>query len=368
MNPSLLYLEVMKVKFNAYTAMGLFLVMMSKSTLSLAENNFDQLKPHEQNTISIFEKVAPMVVNIHKINHVVNPNLEFVPVETGSGSGFVWDEQHIVTNYHVVQGASEVVVTFKNGKAVRAKLLGSYPRKDIAVLTLDNTKHFEAMHLPSHFPIADSSKLRVGQDVIAIGNPFGLDHTLTRGIISALNRQIPNGHGAYLSDLIQTDASINPGNSGGPLLNSQGQLIGMNTAIYSTSGSSAGIGFAILSNDIQRVVNALIEDGKVKQPGIGVLIYNDAVAEQLSVHGVLINKVLADTPADKAGLRGTIRDRQGNILLGDVITEIDDQHVKTTADLMRYIDAVPVGHSMTLAFVRQGKKHHITLKTTEISD
>lgn len=356
------------MKFKSFAIASLFLTMTSETALSSAANDFSNLKPHEQNTISIFEKIAPMVVNIHKINHVVNPNFEFVPVETGAGSGFMWDNQHVVTNYHVVQGANEVVVTFKNGKTVRAKLLGSYPRKDIAVLTLENTKRPDEMHLPSHFPVADSSQLRVGQDVIAIGNPFGLDHTLTRGIISALNRQIPNGHGAYLSDLIQTDASINPGNSGGPLLNSQGELIGMNTAIYSTSGSSAGIGFAILSNDIQRVVNELIEHGKVKQPGIGILIYNDAVAEQLNVKGVLINKVLPNTPADKAGLRGTIRDRQGNILLGDIITEIEDQHVKTTADLMRYIDGVPVGHAMTLAFLRQGKKHHITLKTTEISD
>ncbi len=356
------------MKRNCCFLFGLFFSMMVHGVSCFAEDDVAELKPHEKNMISIFDKIAPMVVNIHKINHVVNPNLEFVPVETGSGSGFMWDSQHVVTNNHVVQGANEVVVTFKNGKTARARLLGTYPRKDIAVLTLENTKILDHMHLPSHFPVADSSKLKVGQDVIAIGNPFGLDHTLTRGIVSALNRQIPNGHGAYLSDLIQTDASINPGNSGGPLLNSQGQLIGMNTAIYSTSGSSAGIGFAILSNDIARVVNELIEHGKVKQPGIGVLIYNDAVAEQLSVKGVLINKVLPDTPADKAGLRGTIRDRQGNILLGDIITEIDNQHVKTTGDLVRCIDAIPVGHAMTLAFIRQGKKHHITLKTMEISD
>jgi S1-C subfamily serine protease len=355
------------MKFKHYLWINLFL-LMTANTFAFSNDELNDLKPHEKNTISIFEKIAPMVVNVHKINHVVNPNLEFVPVETGSGSGFMWDNEHVVTNNHVVQGANEVVVTFKNGKTVRAKLLGTYPRKDIAVLTLENTKIMANMHLPSHFPVADSSKLKVGQDVIAIGNPFGLDHTLTRGIISALNRQIPNGHGMYLSDLIQTDASINPGNSGGPLLNSQGQLIGMNTAIYSTSGSSAGIGFAVLSNDIQRVVNELIEHGKVKQSGIGVLIYNDTVAEQLNVHGVLINKVLPNTPADKAGLRGTVRDAQGNILLGDIITEIDSQHVKTTADLIRYIDAIPVGHAMTLGFLRQGKKHHITLHTMEISD
>ncbi len=351
-----------------YLLLSLFLVAITHSAVSLAKNEVIQFQPDEQNTISVFEKMAPMVVNIHKINHVVNPNMEFVPVETGTGSGFMWDNRHIVTNHHVIQGASEVIVTFNNGKAVRAKLLGAYPRKDIAVLSLEHTAPVDSMDLPSHFPIADSSKLRVGQNVIAIGNPFGLDHTLTRGIISALNRQIPNSHGAYLSDLIQTDASINPGNSGGPLLNSQGQLIGMNTAIYSTSGSSAGIGFAILSNDIQRVVNDLIDYGKVKQSGIGVLIYSDAVAEQLTVKGILINKVLPDTPANKAGLRGTVRDNQGNILLGDIITEIDGKRVKTTVDLLRYIDTVPVGHAITLAFVRQGKEHHIELKTTEISD
>lgn len=356
------------MKLKHYWGIGLFFTMMLQTSFSLAQSEPPELKPHEQNMIAIFEKIAPMVVNVHKINHVVNPNFEFVPVETGSGSGFMWDSKHVVTNNHVVQGASEVVVAFKNGKTVRAKLLGTYPRKDIAVLTLENTKIVDSMNLPSHFPLADSSKLKVGQDVIAIGNPFGLDHTLTRGIISALNRQIPNGHGAYLSDLIQTDASINPGNSGGPLLNSQGQLIGMNTAIYSTSGSSAGIGFAILSNDIQRIVNELIDYGKVKQPGIGVLIYHDTVAQQLNVQGVLINKVLPDTPADKAGLRGTVRDRQGNILLGDIITEVDNQQVKATADLVRYIDAIPVGHAMTLTFSRHGKKHHITLKTMEISD
>lgn len=352
--------------FKKYKILSFLALFLTQSVL--ANDAITRLQPEEQNTIRIFDTVAPMVVNIHKMNHVMNPNLDLVSVETGSGSGFLWDSKHIVTNYHVVQGANEVVVTFKNGKTTHAKMVGSYPKKDIAVLALTSSKPLENLTIPAHFPLADSTQLHVGQNVIAIGNPFGLDHTLTRGIISALNRQIPNGRGDFLNNLIQTDASINPGNSGGPLLNSQGELIGMNTAIFSTSGSSAGIGFAILSNDIKRIVDQLIQYGKVTQSGLGILIYNDEIAHQFSGQGVLINRVLSSGPAYKAGLRGTGRDDQGNILLGDRITALNDKPIVNTRDLTQQMENIPVGETIQISFIRNGKTQKITLKTIALAD
>ena len=345
--------------------MQILVVMFIWTTLSsacLADDNVDNLKPEEQDTINIFDKMAPMVVNVHKIKHVMNPNFEFMPIETGSGSGFLWDNKgHIITNYHVVNGANEVIVTFKNGKIAHAKLVGSYPRKDIAVLALTSSKELQNIPPFAQFPIADSTKLRVGQNVIAIGNPFGLDHTLTRGVVSALNRQLANGSNRSLNDLIQTDASINPGNSGGPLLNSQGALIGMTTAIYSTSGSSAGIGFAIPSNDIKRITDQIIQHGRLIRPGIGAVVFSDIIARQLGVDGVLINNIRPNSSASRAGLQGTKRDENGAIVLGDLVIALNQHPTKTVNELLNLLDATVVGEKITLTVIRHGKTITIPL-------
>lgn len=346
------------------------MVMWSSfSYTCLADDSVNSLSLDEQNTINIFDKIAPMVVNIHKIKHVINPNFEFMPIETGSGSGFLWDNKgHIITNYHVVQGANEVIVTFKNGKIARAKLVGSYPRKDIAVLALSSSKALQNIHLFKQFPIADATKLRVGQNVIAIGNPFGLDQTLTRGVVSALNRQLDSRDGHALNDLIQTDASINPGNSGGPLLNSQGALIGMTTAIYSTSGSSAGIGFAIPSNDIKRITDQIIQHGRVIRSGIGVIVFSDVIARQLGVEGVLINNITPNSSAFRAGLQGTKRDANGEIVLGDIITAVNQHPVKNVPELLNLLDATIVGEQITLTIIRHGKTRNIAMVTSGLDD
>lgn len=343
------------------------LMCFSFSYSCSADDHISVLNSDEQNTIAIFDKIAPMVVNIHKINHVMNLNFQYLPVETGTGSGILWDDKgHIITNYHVVDGANEVIVTFKNGKIAHARIVGSYPRKDIAVLAINSSKELKNLSLFQQFPIADSTKLRVGQNVIAIGNPFGLDHTLTRGIVSALNRQFALGSGQVLGDLIQTDASINPGNSGGPLLNSQGALIGMTTAIYSTSGSSAGIGFAIPSNDIKRITDQIIQHGKVTRAGIGVVVFSDAIARQLGVEGALINSVKSDSPAFRAGLQGTKRDLNGEIVLGDLITAVNQHPVKTVNELLNLLDAASVGEKITITVIRKNKTIDIDTETSDL--
>ncbi len=346
-----------------YTFVSIWLLF---SNLCFGESLFqaNNLMPEEQNLINIFEKMAPLVVNVHKINHVINPSIGFVPVETGAGSGFLWDDKgHIVTNYHVVAGANEVIVTFKNGKEAHAKILGIAPKKDIAVLKL-NSKDLENLKF-KQYPIINANELHVGQNVISIGNPFGLDHTLTRGIISALNRQLPQGDYS-LHDLIQTDASINPGNSGGPLLNSQGGLIGMTTAIYSTSGSSAGIGFAIPSNDIKKITEQIIKDGKFVRAGIGITVFDDAIAQQLDIQGVLVNKVTPNSPASLVGLRGTKRDVDGGIILGDLIIQINQHPIKSVKDLLTSLENTEAGDEIKLTVLRQGKTYNLSMHSTQL--
>lgn len=327
-----------------------------------------QLLPEEQNTIQIFQRISPLVVNVHRLRTVMTRNYEHHDVESGMGSGFVWNKDgYIVTNYHVIRSANKIAVTLQKGHTVLAKIVGALARKDIAVLKIDDPKALNEIDINGffRFPIADSAKLKVGQKALAIGNPFGLDRTLTQGIISAVGREIP-GIAGKINNMIQTDASVNPGNSGGPLLDSQGNLIGMNTVIFSTSGTSAGIGFAVPANDIKRTVEQIIQYGRVKQAGIGVQVFSDQITQSMGITGVLINNVVSQSPADKAGFQGTYRDEYGQIHLGDIIVGINDHPIKSYDDLNDVLDKVKIGEQITLHTLRGDKTRKVTLRTAEI--
>src|SRR5262250_1192674 len=268
----------------------------------------------ERTSIEVFERVSPSVVQV--VGHA--GALEAPEAENGraqSGSGFVWDGAgHIVTNDHVVEGTSGLAVRFASGQVQRAQVVGTAPNYDLAVIRVDNPRS-----LPPPIAIGTSEDLKVGQWVFAIGNPFGLDQSLTTGIISALKRRLPTANGREIANVIQSDAAINPGNSGGPLLDSAGRLIGVNTAIYSPSGSSAGIGFAVPVDTVNRIVPQLIRQGEITRPGLGVRIGDDRVSRRLNLPGVLIIEVEKGSTAEAAGLRSTQVDGKGGIKLGDVI-------------------------------------------------
>jgi S1-C subfamily serine protease len=257
-------------------------------------------------------------------------------VPAGSGSGFIWDEQgHIVTNYHVVEGARSLSVAFHDQQTFDATLVGVEPRKDIAVIKVKNAP--PSLFVP--IKLAKGQQLEVGQKAVAIGNPFGLDHTLTTGVVSAIGRQVQGAGGVSIRDMIQTDAAINPGNSGGPLLDSQGQLIGMNTMIYSKSGASAGIGFAVPVATIARIVPQIIKTGRAEQLGLGIGV--DPVQKlerRVGIRGVIVLSVPGGSPAAQAGLKGITQTNRG-IVLGDIIIGVDDQRVQNFDDLYTVLDS-----------------------------
>ncbi len=313
------------------------------------------LLPEEEGAINVFRAASPAVVFVTNI--AVRQNIftmdEFA-IPQGSGSGFIWDKEgHVVTNFHVVRGGDAFVVTLKDHTELRARLIGAEPRKDIAVLKIDAPA--EKLKL---LPLGSSETLQVGQRTIAIGNPFGLDNTMTTGIVSALGRQVQGIGGVTIRDMIQTDAAINPGNSGGPLLDSEGRLIGMNTMIYSGSGASAGIGFAVPVSFVKRIVPQVIKYGRAVQPSIGVAILTDQQKYQLlgDVLGVLVRDVAPGSPAQKAGLRGIRRDASGRLILGDVIIGVEDKPVRGYDDLYNTLDGYKVGDTATFKILRDGKK------------
>jgi S1-C subfamily serine protease len=311
------------------------------------------LSSDERNTIAVFEAVSRSVVYITTVQHVrdfFSRNVMRVP--QGTGSGFLWDERgRVVTNYHVISGAQEALVTLGDQRSYSARLVGASPEHDLAVLEIDVPES-----LPPPVPLGSSAELRVGQSVLAIGNPFGLDHTLTTGIVSALNRTVDNEQGGTIENVIQTDAAINPGNSGGPLIDSAGRLVGINTMIYSPSGAYAGIGFAVPVDTINRVVPRLIAFGRYVRPTLGISA-DDATSRQLfgeeGPGGVLVLGVTAGSPAARAGLRATQMEPNGNILLGDVIEAIDGRRVETLAALVNVLDGREFGDRVTLT-VRRG--------------
>jgi S1-C subfamily serine protease len=308
----------------------------------------------EKTRIDVFGKAKASVVNISSAElrrDLATLNIHFVP--KGSGTGFIWDEQgRVVTNYHVVEGAKRVLITLDDHTTANVSQIRYDKASDLAVLWTD---------IPSskRKPIAvgESSKLQVGQSVLAIGNPFGLDHSLSAGIISSLSRNIKNEDGRVIRGLIQTDAAINPGNSGGPLLDSSGRLIGMNTAILSPSGANAGIGFAIPVDIINRMVPRLIAGATNARPGLGIVEAPAQWAKARGIVGVLILDVIPDGPADKAQLRATRRDEDGDIIWGDIITAVDDHKVRDANELYAILaDNYEVGQKVTVHFQRDGEE------------
>jgi len=299
----------------------------------------------EKSTVDLFVQAAPSVVQ------VVSLPAEAARGETtrvSSGTGFVWDEVgHVVTNNHVVENATRIAVRLASDETVEADLVGRAPTYDLAVLRLKRT-----VSLPPRLAVGSSNDLKVGQAALAIGNPFGLDQSLTTGIISALKRRLPTSGGREVANVIQTDAAINPGNSGGPLLDSAGRVIGVTTAIFSPSGAYAGIGFAIPVDVVNRVVPELIRNGRVPVPGIGILAADETQAAQLGVTGVIVGRTIPGTPAERAGLKGV---DQAAGTIGDVITEADGKTVRHLADLTDELERVGVGKSVKLT-VRRGSR------------
>ena len=305
----------------------------------------------ERNSIDVFQRVAPATVFVTQKRLVVDFFGSATEVPAGSGTGFIWDEKgHVVTNYHVIQKAQALVVTLHDHRMFDAEIVGAEPRKDIAVLKLT-----EVPDDLIRVGVMRSRKLQVGQKTLAIGNPFGLDNTLTTGVISALGREVKGIGGVTIRDMIQTDAAINPGNSGGPLLNSAGELIGMNTMIFSRSGASAGIGFAVPVSAINRVVPQIIATGRAEQVGLGVQIDpSQRLERRAGIEGVIILRVIQGTPAEKAGLVGITQDRRG-ISLGDVIVGINDKKVTDYDDLYNILDRHRASDTVKVTVNRKGQ-------------
>lgn len=317
------------------------------------------LNPQERATIRLFEESSPSVCYITTTNvrrDYFSRNITEIP--RGSGSGFVWDyDGHIITNYHVIQGADRATVTLGDRSTWKAIPVGVAPEKDLAVLRIEAPRD-----LLRPMPVGTSDDLQVGQSVYAIGNPFGLDQTLTTGIVSALGREIKSVAGIPIRDVIQTDAAINPGNSGGPLLDSSGRLIGVNTAIYSPSGASAGIGFSIPVDVVSWVVPELIEYGELKRPTLGVELARPQITERLGLDGALVIDVIKGSAAEKIGIRPTMRDRYGSIVLGDIITGVNGEPVKSTNDLILILEKYEPGDRVEVEILRDEERFRKELR------
>ncbi len=310
----------------------------------------------EKATISLFENSRDSVVFITtkaQVRDFWTRNVFTVP--RGTGSGFIWDDAgHVVTNFHVIQNASQASVKLADGRDYRASLVGASPAHDIAVLRIG-----VGFKRPPPVPVGSSADLKVGQKVFAIGNPFGLDWTLTSGIVSALDRSLGGENGQTIEHLIQTDAAINPGNSGGPLLDSAGRLIGINTAIFSPSGASAGIGFAVPVDTVNRVVPQLIAGGRYIRPALGIAIdenLNNRLKRLLAVEGVVVLRVAPGSAAETAGLHGATLAPDGTLTAGDVIIGLDGKSIESVGKLLARLDDHRVGETVTLEVLRDGQK------------
>jgi len=318
----------------------------------------------EANTTEVFQRASPAVVFVTSSElrrQRFTRNVMEIP--RGAGSGFVWDADSglVVTNYHVVAGADRLAITLADEQSFQAEVVGLAPERDLAVVRL--------MDPPAdltELTLGDSSELSVGRKVMAIGNPFGLDTTLTVGVVSALDREIQSPSNRTIRGVIQTDAAINPGNSGGPLLNSLGQLVGVNTAIYSPSGGSAGIGFAIPVNTVIEVVPQLIAFGKIMRPVLGVELASDRWLRRYRVEGVPIVRTYRGSPAESAGMVGARRGSRGEIILGDVITKIDGERVANNDEFLSAMEKHHVGDTIDIVTTRKGEEKRFRVELSEV--
>ena len=340
--------------------------LASRGGPSVAAQEVDYLSfatEDEANSTEIFRKASPAVVYVTTTTLARRSrfSLDVLEIPRGSGTGFVWhDSGLIVTNFHVIAGANRMQVTLSDGTSSPAELIGQAPEKDLAVLRL-----LEPPEDLVTLPLGDSTELAVGRKVLAIGNPFGLDTTLTTGVVSALGREIQAPSGRRIRGVIQTDAAINPGNSGGPLLNSLGQLVGVNTAIYSPSGASAGIGFAIPVNTVREVVPQLISYGRILRPIMGVELASDRWRKRYGIEGLPIVRVFPGLPADEAGLEGAMRNWRGEIVLGDVILGIDDREVRSHDDYLSIMENHKPGDRVSVRMRRGDEERTVELTLTE---
>jgi S1-C subfamily serine protease len=316
----------------------------------------------ERNNIEVFKEVSPSVVYITSIaarRGLFSLNIYEIP--QGTGSGFIWDEKgRIVTNFHVIADANRIEVTLADHSNWKASLVGAAPDRDLAVLQI-------AAPAAKLRPImvGESDNLQVGQKVFAIGNPFGLDQTLTTGIVSALGREIKSETKRTIRNVIQTDAAINPGNSGGPLLDSAGRLIGVNTAIYSPSGANAGVGFAVPVHEVNRVVPQIIRYGKLLRPGLGISFAPERITQELNLQGLLVLNVEPGSSADKAGLRGT-KQVWGGLILGDIILAVNGVRVEDYEQFQDELEKHNIGDTVTLTLLRDGGQVDVRVMLEEM--
>ena len=324
----------------------LLLLLLLPASASAQDRSW--LLEDEQNTIDVFGEHAESVVFIRNVKVQYNPWVrDNTEVQQGTGSGFVWDDDgHIVTNYHVVRGGERFIVSFADGTSYDAEPVGGDINKDLAVLRVDAP---EGTLNPVER--GDSDGLVVGQKVLAIGNPFGLDQTLTTGVISALGREIRSIANVPIVDVIQTDASINPGNSGGPLLDSRGRLIGVNTAIINRTGANVGIGFAVPVNTVERIVPQIIRTGRTQRAGLGIRIAPARAVAGLGVEGVGVAGVVSETPASRVGIQPLLQDRRGRIY-GDVIIALEGEPVRGYDDLYKLLDGYEPGDRVEVRGLR----------------
>ena len=345
-------LPVVCVSIASIAALGFSLAPCEAEVALRAIEPRGELTDVERSTIALFSRVSPSVLQI--VARTASSD------RTGSaqtGTGFVWDSAgHVVTNDHVVKQATSISVRFTTGEIAAADIVGTAPNYDLAVIRLQRVGE-----LPRPIPIGSSADLQVGQLALAIGNPFGLDQTLTAGIVSALKRRLPTTGGHEISNVIQTDAAINPGNSGGPLLDSAGRLIGVNTAIVAPI--NVGVGFAIPVDVVNRVATELIRSGRVPTPGIGIVAADEATATRLGVSGIVVMKTVPGSPAEKAGLRSV--EANGN-KLGDVIVAADGKPMHRVTDLTTELEQVGVGGKVQLTVERGGQKLTMELPIADI--
>ena len=357
--------SILGLNMNLVTALALdeSMVMAPAPTMATTtvSNTYPALSSSERQLIELFDQASPSVVYINTFSKEIDMvNMNVLSSQIGEGSGFIWDlDGHVVTNYHVIKDAvsADVIITspaFKTNQVFKAQVTGVDPDKDIAVLKIDVPPAFRSILRP--LKLGTSSNIRVGQTTIAIGNPFGLDHSLTTGVVSGLGREVKSVTGRPIGNVIQTDASINPGNSGGPLLDSSGNLIGMNTAIYTMSGSSSGVGFAIPVDTVKYEVTSIIRDGRIIRPSIGFSYLESSRARMLGIrNGVLVLNVPNNSPASAAGLRGTTRSYSGYDL-GDIVVGINDDKVASETDIFRILEKYKVGDSVILKIIRLSDK------------